>query len=101
VDREDDSRVGIKSTAILFGDSDLAVLRVLKLAMLGLLVWVGLKLGLTWPWYAAVAVAAGLFALQQWWVRGREPAACFRAFLNNNWVGLVLFAGLVAHYAWD
>jgi 4-hydroxybenzoate polyprenyltransferase len=101
VDREDDLRVGIKSTAILFGDRDLAVLRVLKLAMLGLLVWVGLKLGLTWPWYAAVAVAAGLFALQQWWVRGREPAACFRAFLNNNWVGLVLFAGLVAHYAWD
>jgi 4-hydroxybenzoate polyprenyltransferase len=101
VDREDDLRVGIKSTAILFGASDLAVLRVLKLAMLGLLVFVGLQLGLSWPWYAAVAVAAGLFAVQQWWVRKREPAACFRAFLNNNWVGLALFAGLVVHYLLD
>jgi 4-hydroxybenzoate polyprenyltransferase len=101
VDREDDLRVGIKSTAILFGASDLAVLRVLKLAMLGMLVFVGLQLGLSWPWYAAVAVAAGLFAVQQWWVRKREPAACFRAFLNNNWVGLALFAGLVVHYLLD
>lgn len=101
VDREDDLRVGIKSTALLFGDSDLAVLRLLKLAMLGSLVIVGLKLGLTWPWYAAVAVAAGLFAVQQWWVRKREPAACFRAFLNNNWVGLALFAGLLVHYLLD
>ncbi|HSM68110.1 MAG TPA: 4-hydroxybenzoate octaprenyltransferase [Xanthomonadales bacterium] len=101
VDREDDLRVGIKSTAILFGHWDLAVLRVLKLVMLGLLLFVGLKLGLTWPWYAAVVGAAGLFAVQQWWVRKREPAACFRAFLNNNWVGLALFAGLVAHYLLD
>jgi len=98
VDREDDLRVGIKSTAILFADKDLAALRLLKLGMLGLLSWIGVMLELGWPWFLAVASVAGLFTLQQWWVREREPAACFRAFLNNNWVGLALFAGLVVDY---
>jgi 4-hydroxybenzoate polyprenyltransferase len=98
VDREDDIAVGIKSTAILFGDHDLLILRMLKALMLILLSGVGLILDLGWPWYLAIAISAGIFVMQQTWVRGREPAACFRAFLNNNWVGLVLFAGLIGHY---
>ena len=98
VDRDDDIRVGVKSTAILFGRHDLLVLRILKAVMLFLLVWAGLILELSWPWFAAIAVTAGLFLLQQIRVRSRDPEACFRAFLNNNWIGLVLFAGLLAHY---
>ena len=99
VDREDDRRIGIKSTAILFGRHDLVILRSLKLAMIALLTWVGLRQGYHWPWFAGVAVAAVLFVLQQYRVRRREPAACFAAFLNNNYVGLVIFAGLLGHYA--
>jgi 4-hydroxybenzoate polyprenyltransferase len=101
VDREDDLRIGLKSTAILFGVHDLAVVRVLKGVMVAGLAWVGVSLSLGWTWYMAVAVVAALFVLQQSWVRDREPQACFRAFLNHNWVGLVLFAGLVGHYLLD
>jgi 4-hydroxybenzoate polyprenyltransferase len=100
VDREDDLSIGIKSTAILFGRHDLAVLRILKAMIVVMLVGFGLMLELTWPWYAGVAVASALFVQQQVSVRGRDSAACFRAFLNNNWVGLVIFAGLLGHYAW-
>ena len=99
VDREDDRSIGLKSTAIFFGRFDLLVLRILKALMLILLVLLGIRLRLAWPWLAGVAVAAGLFILQQVWVRAREREACFKAFLNNNWVGLILFAGLLAAYS--
>jgi len=98
VDRDDDIRVGLKSTAILFGHNDLLILRILKLLMLVLLVKIGLMLAMTWPWYLGVAITAGLFFMQQLSVRNRDPGACFRAFLNNNWIGLALFTGLVIHY---
>jgi len=98
VDRDDDIRVGLKSTAILFAHHDLVALRILKLLMLLLLVKIGLMLEMSWPWYLAIAITAGLFIMQQIWVRDRDPGACFRAFLNNNWIGLSLFAGLVVHY---
>jgi 4-hydroxybenzoate polyprenyltransferase len=99
VDREDDLAVGIKSSAILFGRYDLLVLRLLMLVMLALLLWLGLLLDISWPWYAAVAVVAALFVRQMYLVRERERGACFKAFLNNNWVGLAIFAGLLAHFA--
>jgi 4-hydroxybenzoate polyprenyltransferase len=99
VDREDDEAIGIKSTAILLGRHDLAALRVLKAVMIAMLVWLGARLSFSWPWYLGVAVAAALFVLQQAWVRERAPEACFRAFLNNNWVGMALFAGILGHYA--
>lgn len=98
VDRDDDIAVGIKSTAILFGRKDLLILRILKLLMLLLLIRVGLMLELGLLWNAAIGITALLFGLQQYWVRNREPAASFKAFLNNNWVGLVLFVGLLGHY---
>ena len=66
--------------------------------MLGLLVWLGLDQGFTWPWYTAVAAAATLFAFQQVIIRDRGREACFRAFTNNNWVGLAIFAGFVGHF---
>lgn len=99
VDREDDISIGLKSTAIYFGKSDLLILRILKTVMILLLLWLGLILGLSWPWFVGVFAAAVLFVLQQVWVRERGRDACFRAFLNNNWVGMIVFAGLLAAYA--
>jgi 4-hydroxybenzoate polyprenyltransferase len=100
VDRDDDLAVGIKSTAIMFGRHDLLVVRLLKVLMIVMLVLLGTWQDFTWPWFVGVAVAALLFLRQQWRVRERDPGACFRAFLNHNWVGLFLFAGLLGHYAW-
>jgi 4-hydroxybenzoate polyprenyltransferase len=101
VDRDDDISIGLKSTAILFGRFDLVILRVLKVVMITLLILLGLKLHLGWPWFAGVAVAAGLFARQQYRVRSRAREACFEAFLNNNWVGVAVFAGLLVNYFLD
>ena len=101
VDREDDISIGLKSTAILFGRHDLTILRVLKLVMVALLIWMGLILQFGWPWFAGVAVASVLFARQQYEVRNRDRDACFRAFLNNNRVGAVIWAGLLATYLVD
>ena len=101
VDRDDDISIGLKSTAILFGDSDLLVLRVLKVIMIGLLLWLGLMLQFSWPWFTGVAVAALLFVRQQYKVRQRNRDRCFEAFLNNNWVGVAIFAGLLVTYLVD
>lgn len=99
VDRNDDLVIGVKSTAILFGNADRAVVGALQLATVGLLVWVGTRAGLQHGWYLAVAVAGGLFVFQQWLIRNRDRDGCFRAFGNNVWVGFVLFAGAVAEFA--
>jgi len=98
VDRDDDISLGLKSTAILFGKHDLLILRILKILMIALLLFLGIKLQLAWPWFVGVAVAAGLFAWQQKLVLRREREACFKAFLNNNWVGVAILAGLIAAY---
>lgn len=98
VDRDDDISIGLKSTAILFGRYDLLILRILKLLMIALLTVLGLKLQLGWPWFTGVAIAAVLFVWQQYQVRNRDRDACFKAFLNNNWVGVVIWAGLLGTY---
>jgi 4-hydroxybenzoate polyprenyltransferase len=98
VDRDDDLLIGVKSTAIFFGRHDLAVLRGFMALMLLLLLIMGWWQSLGWPWFAAVGVVAALFARQQWLARGRERAGCFRAFRNNNWVGLALFLGLAGNF---
>ena len=99
VDREDDLAVGIKSTAILFGRRDVPITAILMLLMVAMLAAIGLAWALRWPWYTAVLIAAVLFARQLATIRGRDRDACFRAFLNNNWVGAALFAGLLGHFA--
>ena len=99
VDREDDMKIGVKSTAILFGRHDRLSIGLLQLATLGALLQVGELQGLAWPYYLALLGAAGLFGYQQWLVRGREREACFQAFLHNNWVGLLIFLGIVAALA--
>ncbi len=98
VDREDDMAVGVKSTAILFGRFDIPIIGILMGLMIILLVCLGLFLGLSWPWYLAVFIALVLFARQLFSVRKRDRDACFRAFLNNNWVGLVIVLGLLGHF---
>ena len=97
VDRDDDVRVGIRSTAILFGRADRLIVAGLQLAVLVLLLGLGVVLALGAPYHLAVAVIGGLFVYQQWLIRRRERDPCFRAFGNNVWVGFALFAGTVAH----
>jgi len=98
VDREDDIQIGIKSTAILFADMDRAMIFFLQVLMLWTLVLVGRRLHFG-HWYQAGLIAAGLlFLYQQWLIRRREPAACLRAFQNNNYVGLAIFLGIALQY---
>jgi 4-hydroxybenzoate polyprenyltransferase len=99
VDREDDLKIGVKSTAILFGSWDRAAIGLLQASMLVILAWIGVEAG-RGVWYGAgLAVAAGLSVYQQWLIRHREPGPCFEAFLNNNYLGMAVFAGLVLDYA--
>ena len=100
VDREDDLEVGVKSTAILFGDADRIFVGASQLAVIAVLVLAGRQAGLGTAYYATVALGALLFVHQQRLIRRRERDACFRAFLNNNWVGALVFGGIVADYAW-
>lgn len=98
VDREDDLKLGIRSTAILFAESDRAIIGGLQLLMLSNLVVIGQRAALTWPYYAGLAVAAALFVYQQFLIRDRSRAGCFAVFMNTHWVGVVIFAGLAACY---
>jgi len=98
VDREDDMKLGIKSTAILFGDADRAMIFILQLMFVAALVLAARQLQLGVLFYAGLTVAILLMLYQQWLIRDREPVECFKAFLNNNWVGAVIFAGVVLHY---
>lgn len=98
VDRDDDIRIGVKSTAILFGDADRLMVAILQLSTLFCLILLGLELKFGWYFYSGLALSAVLFAYQQFIVRERDKAQCFKAFLNNNWAGMVIFLGLVMHY---
>jgi 4-hydroxybenzoate polyprenyltransferase len=96
VDRDDDLRIGVHSTAIAFGDMDKLLIGVIQAMVLAGLAFMGHALGLGWPFWVSLGGATLLFAYQQWLIRNRERGACFKAFLNNNWAGLVIFAGIVA-----
>nr|WP_286294153.1 4-hydroxybenzoate octaprenyltransferase [Methylomarinovum sp. IN45] len=98
VDREDDLRIGVKSTAILFGRHDRLIIGLIQLAMLAVLAWVGRLAGLGEGYWAGLLAAAGFMAYQQWLIRERDPGRCFQAFLNNNWLGAVVFLGILLDY---
>lgn len=98
VDRDDDLKIGVKSTAILFGDMDLVIIGILQVTMLGILLLVGINAELGVIYYIGVVAAALLFLYQQYITRERDKKGCFAAFLNNNNVGAVIFAGLVLDY---
>jgi 4-hydroxybenzoate polyprenyltransferase len=95
VDRDDDIKIGVKSTAILFGEQDKIITGGLQLLTLYTLILVGQRFELDTIYYTSLAIVAGLFAYQQWLIRFRDRDACFKAFLNNHWVGLVVFMGIV------
>jgi len=101
VDREDDRRLGVKSTALLFGDMDLFVIAGLQLVMLTALLFVGLQAELGFSYFAAVAVSAVLMGYHQWLARDRHPAGCFAAFLHNHFIGLIIFIGIVLSYTFS
>jgi 4-hydroxybenzoate polyprenyltransferase len=98
VDREDDRKVGVKSTAILFGDLDLIVIAGLQLVMLAALVFIGLGAELGMWYYLSVAVAACLMLYHLYLARNRDPAGCFAAFVHNHYIGLAVFIGIVLDY---
>jgi 4-hydroxybenzoate polyprenyltransferase len=95
VDREDDLQMGVKSAAILFGTQDKRIIARLQVLLIILLMFVGILANLGWAYYGGLFVAAWFALYQQYLIRERRPSECFRAFLNNNWFGLVVFCGIL------
>ena len=98
VDREDDLKVGVKSTAILFGERDRQIIGYLQLALLALLVLIGLLSSRGAIYYLGLFIAAWLALYQQYLIRDRQPEGCFKAFLNNNAFGMAVFCGLLVDF---
>jgi 4-hydroxybenzoate polyprenyltransferase len=98
VDREDDLKIGVKSTAILFGEADRVIIGIIQLLFYLTLWLIGQELGLSMPYYLGLLVAILLSAYEQAMIFYRVPAFCFQAFLHNHWVGAVVFFGIMGHY---
>ncbi len=99
VDRDDDVKIGIKTSALTFGRFDVTAIMLCYAASLALLAYVGWRLGRGGWFYGGLGVAAGLAAYHYTLIRGRDRALCFKAFLHNNWLGGAVFVGLVLDYA--
>jgi 4-hydroxybenzoate polyprenyltransferase len=99
VDREDDRRIGIRTSALLFGPHDVAAVMACYAVFLSLLEGIGYWRGFGWPYSAGIAVAALIAGWHYFMIRGRSREGCFRAFLHNNWLGAAIFAGVVADRA--
>ncbi len=100
VDREDDLRIGVRSSAILFADMDRFLIGVMQAMMLAALWLVGRNMQFGRWYYAGVTGAGVLFLWHQWLIRRREPAGCLRAFLNNQYVGVLVFVGILLQYTY-
>ncbi|WP_197722185.1 4-hydroxybenzoate octaprenyltransferase [Sulfuriflexus mobilis] len=98
VDRDDDIRIGVKSSAILFGEADRLIIGLIQALLILVLLLVGRQAEMGGYYYLGVLVALGLSAYQQVLIHDRQPKACFRAFLNNNWLGMAVFAGILLDY---
>ncbi len=99
VDRDDDAKIGIRTTALLFGKYDVAIVMLCYLIMLAILTAVGEIIGLGWPYFVGLVVACGIALFHYTLIANRERNNCFRAFLHNNWVGFAVFCGLMVDYA--
>lgn len=99
VDREDDIKINVKSTAILFGRHDRIITALLQLIFLALLILVGHQQALGTIYFSSLLIISGLFLYQQYLIKDRNPATCFKAFLNNNFVGMAVFIGIAADFA--
>ncbi len=98
VDRDDDLKIGVMSTAILFGHNDRLIIGLLQMMTLGLLIWTGLIFERGSYFYFGLLVASLFFLYQQWLISERDTTRCLQAFLNNNWFGAVVFVGLALDY---
>jgi len=98
VDYDDDLKIGIKTSAISFGQFAIPAIAFCYAAALAMLAWVGLRMHLGWPYYAGLMTAGGLALHHLRLIRGRDPQACFRAFLHNAWLGAAIFAGIVLNF---
>lgn len=94
-DKPDDIKVGIKSTAILFGDSLAQIVGLFQLLMWGLLVWIGDLFQLGWLYYLSLVLVAGLFIYHYFELRKQDATLAFRVFLQNHWIGLIVLGGIV------
>ncbi len=94
VDRNDDIRLGLKTSAITFGRYDVALVALFYILALGLLGVVGYLLAYDWPYYGGLLAGFGIAAMHVYWIRGRERQACFKAFLHNTWLGAAVFGGI-------
>lgn len=99
VDREDDKKIGVKSTALLFADMDTLIIALLQVLFIVLLIIVGLMFQLHSAYYMALVMVSLFFIYQQWLIRKRENKNCFNAFLNNNWVGLTIYLGILLSFS--
>lgn len=98
VDREDDLKIGVKSTAILFDTADKLIIGIIQAMLILCLVMIGFKAELSGFYYTGIILATGFAIWQQYLIKDRQPAKCFQAFLNNNWFGLAMFAGVFLDY---
>ena len=98
VDREDDLKIGIKTSAITFGRFDVAAVMLCYALTLGLLGWIGTHLQMGGVFYTGLGVAVAITGVHYTWIRGRERMACFKAFLHNNYVGAAIFAGIALDF---
>ncbi len=98
VDRNDDLKIGIKTSAITFGRFDVAAVMLCYAATLAIIAWIGWTLHMGLAFYGGLAVAAGIMGVHYTWIKGRERMPCFKAFLHNNWVGAAIFAGIVVDF---
>ncbi len=98
VDRDDDIKIGVRSTAILFGDSDRHIIAVLQAMTVLSLYFIGGMLRMSAWYYAGLTAGAIFFAYQLWLIRARDTEGCFRAFLNNHYFGMSVFLGIALHY---
>ena len=98
VDREDDRKIGIKTSAISFGRHDVNAVMICHAMFLAILVWIGWRYALGIYFFGGLLMAAGLAATHYQMIRERDPESCFRAFRHNNWIGAMVFAGLVASF---
>jgi len=101
VDREDDLKIGIKTSAITFGRFDVLAVMLCYAATLLIIGGVGYRLHLGWAFYSGLIVAAGIMGMHFVWIRGRERMACFKAFLHNTYVGLAIFMGILLDFGFS
>lgn len=99
VDREDDLKIGVKSTAIFFGRFDKSITALLQMVFVTQMILIGVTIEAGNYYFSSIIFAGGLFVYQQWLIINRDKEQCFKAFLNNHYVGMVIFIGIVLDYA--